>query len=293
MAEGNPTGLLEMDGAAVLSPKTFDRIRRLVYDTAGIDLRSGKEQLVSARLGKKLRENSCRTYEEYLSGVESDRTGESLIALIDALTTNYTSFLRETAHFDFLRQVILPKLCERDVIDVWCAASATGEEPYSLIFTMLDALRGNLRTQCRLLATDISTRALKAAQKGVYPAERFAACPQEWLPRYLMRGDGAFKGLYQVKPEVARRIEFRRLNLIEAFSVTRKFPLISCRNVLIYFDKPTQEHVINRLASFLEPDGYLFVGHSESLAGIKHPLKFVKPAIYQNVRPATARGGEF
>jgi chemotaxis protein methyltransferase CheR len=261
-----------------LAPETFAKIRRLVYDKAGIDLRSGKEQLVAARLGRKLRETQSATYEEYLRFVDKDRSGESLIALIDALTTNFTSFMRETAHFDFLRQTILPKLSSRSTIDFWCAASATGEEPYSLMFTMLDA-----HPQCRLLATDISTKALDAARKGIYPAERFAACRKDWLPRYLLKGDGDFAGLYQVKPEVARRIEFRRLNLVEAFDPGRRFPLISCRNVLMYFDQPTQERVVNRLVTFLEPGGYLFVGHSERLAGINHSLKFIQPAIYQNI----------
>lgn len=285
MAEQGPAGILDSGDTAVLSRRTFDKVRRLVYDKAGIDLREGKEQLVSARLGKKLRETMCRTYEEYLHVVESDGTGESLIALIDALTTNYTSFLREMEHFHFLRQEILPKLAGRDAVEIWCAAAATGEEPYSLMFTMLDVLGDPLRTPCRLLATDISTRALHAARKGIYPAERLAECPKEWLPKYLLRGEGEFTGLYQVKPEVARRIDFRRLNLIEEFNVGSQFPLISCRNVMIYFDKPTQERVVNRLASFLEPGGYLFVGHSESLTGLKHSLKFVKPAIYQKVDP--------
>ena len=288
-------GALAAEGSIALSPRTFDRIRRLVYEQAGIDLKEGKEQLVSARLGKKLRETNTHSYEEYLRQVEADRTGESMIALIDALTTNFTSFLRETAHFDFLRAEVLPKLGSRSLVEFWCAAAATGEEPYSLIFTMLDALGGPLKSNCRLLATDISTRALRAAQKGVYPAERFASCPKEWLPKYLLRGEGDCKGLYQVKPDIIRRIEFRRLNLVESFDAGRTFPLISCRNVMIYFDKATQEKVVNRLTSFLEPGGYLFVGHSESLTGLAHALKFVKPAIYQKPatifhKPATGKG---
>jgi len=277
--------------APALSPRTFDKIRKLVYEKAGIDLKEGKEQLVTARLGKKLRETKTRSFEDYLKGVENDRTGESLIALIDALTTNFTSFLRETAHFDFLRTQVLPKLKNRNVVELWCAASATGEEPYSLLFTMLDELGGPLKSNCKLLATDISTRALRAAQKGVYPAERFSACPKEWLPKYMLRGEGEFKGLYQVKPDIARRIEFRRLNLIEAFDAGRQFPLISCRNVMIYFDKQTQERVVNRLTEFLEPGGYLFTGHSESLTGMGHALKFIKPAIYQ--KPAASGKGDF
>jgi chemotaxis protein methyltransferase CheR len=282
---------LEVEGAATLTPQTFDRIRRLVYDKAGIDLKKGKEQLVSARLARKLRETGTASYEDYMRRVETDRTGESLVAMIDALTTNYTSFMRETAHFDFLKQVILPKLAGRNSVDIWCAAAATGEEPYSLMFTMLDALSGIGAPPCRLLATDISTRALDAARKGIYPAERFDACRREWLPKYLLRGDGDFTGLYQVKPEVARRIEFRRLNLVENFDPGRKFPLISCRNVMIYFDQPTQERVVNRLVSFLEPGGYLFVGHSERLAGINHTLRLLKPAIYQNGSPAQPMRG--
>jgi chemotaxis protein methyltransferase CheR len=273
-------GVAEAEGPA-LSPRTFDKIRRLVYDKAGIDLKEGKEQLVTARLGKKLRETKTHSFEEYMRGVENDATGESLIALIDALTTNFTSFLRETAHFDFLRTEVLPRLKNRSVVEIWCAAAATGEEPYSLLFSMFDQLGGPLKSNCKLLATDISTRALRAAQKGVYPAERFSSCPKEWLPKYLLRGDGEFKGLYQVKPDMIRRIEFTRLNLIEAFDVGRTFPLISCRNVMIYFDKPTQEKVVARLTTFLEPGGYLFVGHSESLTGMGHTLKFIKPAIYQ------------
>ena len=264
-----------------IDPRTFEKIRILVYEKAGIDLKGGKEQLVSSRLGKKLRETNCRTFEEYLHRVESDRTGESLIALIDALTTNFTSILREMAHFDFLRDQILPGLTDRDTIDVWCAAAATGEEPYSLIFTMLDGLKGPNPPRCRLLATDISTRALERASKGIYPADRFAAAPKQWLRQYLLRGDGDCKDLYKVKPEVARLVTFRRLNLIEAFNPGQLFPLISCRNVMIYFDKPTQEQVVQRLTTFLEPGGYLLVGHSESLTGVRHSLQFVKPAIYQ------------
>jgi chemotaxis protein methyltransferase CheR len=285
-----PTGSLVHTGPP-LAPRTFDKIRRLVYEKAGIDLKDGKQQLVTARLGKKLREHKCRSFEEYLQNVETDRTGQALIALIDALTTNFTSFLRETAHFEFLEKEILPKLGRREIVDVWCTAAATGEEPFSLLFTMLDHFGEARGPQCRVLATDISTRALQIAGKGVFPAERFSGVPKEWLPKYLLCGHGEFEGLYQVKPEVARNVEFRRLNLIEPFDPGRLFPLISCRNVMIYFDKPTQERVVQRLASFLEPGGYLFVGHSESLAGTNHTLRFVRPAVYQKTESRPARQG--
>src|SRR5579884_973307 len=264
-----------------LSPVVFQKIRKLVYDTAGIDLREGKETLVSARLGKRLRQFGYRSYDQYIDHVTADTSGESLIALIDVLTTNYTSFLREPAHFEFLKSQILPAIAKRSRIKVWCAAAATGEEPYSLAFALFEALGTEAATRCRILATDISTTALAKARAGIYPAQRFNEVPKEWLPKYLLRGHGESQGFYRIKPEVARIVEFRRLNLIEEFDPGSVFPLISCRNVMIYFDKPTQEKIVNRMAMFLESGAYFFVGHSESLNGIQHPFQFVRPAIYR------------
>jgi chemotaxis protein methyltransferase CheR len=272
--------LPDLDGPR-LTTASFNRVRTWIYDKAGIQLTEGKEALVAARLGKHLRQLGQASYEAYLNQVESDRTGEALTALIDVLTTNFTSFLREPAHFTFLEQRILPQLGQRGQLNVWCAAAATGEEPYSLAFTLLETLGPDAAARCRILATDISTQALKKARAGIYQAERFEAVPQAWLPKYLLRGEGSSRGFYRIKPEVARMVDYRRLNLIEPFDPQGMFPLISCRNVMIYFDRPTQERVVNRLAQFLEPGGHLFIGHSESLNGIHHPLEFVKPAIYR------------
>ena len=274
---------------AKIQPQTYERIRRMLYDKAGIDLRQGKEELVTSQLGKKLRETGCGSYEEYLNQVSGDRTGESLTALIDVLTTNFTSFLREPAHFTFLREKVLPNLADRDTVRIWCAAAATGEEPYSLIFSMLEGLGQKLGPlsgkRCQLLATDLSTQALATARKGIYPEDRLAGIPREWMSRYFLRGDGNYAGLYQVKREAAALIEFAQLNLIENFTVKQQFPVIFCRNVMIYFDRQTQERVVNQLVQFLEPGGYLVVGHSESLNGIAHPLSFVQPAVYRFAGP--------
>ncbi len=169
----------------------------------------------------------------------------------------------------------------RNRVDIWCAAAATGEEPYSFAFTLFEELGPSAASGCRILATDISTKALAQARAAVYPAQRFETLPGAWLPKYLLRGEGASHGFYKVKPEVARIVEFRRLNLVEPFDPGAIFPLISCRNVMIYFDKPTQEKIVNRMALFLEPAAHFFVGHSESLNGIRHPFQFVKPAIYR------------
>src|SRR5579862_453654 len=220
--------------APALPQRVFDRICNLVQKRTGIELGEGKQALVSSRLGKNLRASGCASYEEYLKQVESDGTGESLIALLDALTTNYTSFLRESSHFDRLRQ-ILPSLASRPSIQIWCAAAATGEEPYTLAITMLEALGWEAHSRCHVVATDISTQALAAARRGVYPQDRLQGVPQTWFSKYWLKGEGQHAGMCKVKPEVARMVEFRRLNLIEQFTLPGLYPVVFCRNVMIYF----------------------------------------------------------
>ena len=265
-----------------LKLQEFDAIRRLAYQKFGLDLRNGKEELVAARLGKKIRQHGFNSFEEYYQHVVSDPSGEALIGMIDSLATNHTSFLREPAHFEFLRQVVLPELAARSHLDFWSAACSTGEEPYSLAFTLADQLSPASFSGIRILATDISTKVLRIAQRAVYPEERFQNFSRTWMTRYLLRGEGQWKGSYRVKPHIRSQVEFSRLNLIEPFPLGRLFSAIFCRNVMIYFDKPTQEKVIGRLSDCLEPGGYLFVGHAESLTGINHPLRYVRPAIYRN-----------
>lgn len=283
---------------AVLPARVFERVRKLVYDQAGIDLRPGKEALVTARLGKRLRETGCPSFQAYVDWAAGDPSGEGLLDLIDALTTNFTAFLREPVHFEFMRDKILPALISRPRVEIWCAAAATGEEPYSIAFTLLDALSAGraggggdggidsaTAARCRVLATDISTRALERARQGVYPAERFAAVSKEWLAKYLRPGTGDAAGSYCVRPEVARIVEFRRLNLIQplpkGLAQGGAFPLIWCRNVMIYFDAAVQQRVVAALEQSLEPGGYLFTGHAESLNGVGHALEYVRPATYR------------
>ena len=274
-----------------LTPAEFDEIRRLAYAQFGLDLRQGKEELVAARLGRKMRESRCRSFREYYRHVLRDATGRALIGMIDALATNHTSFLREPAHFDFLREHVLPALGGRPRIEIWSAACSTGEEPYTIACTVLEKMPPAGYGKLRILATDISTQALAEARRAVYPAARFSEFPAAWMRRFLLRGDGRWKGWYRIRPEIAAQVEFARLNLVEAFSHSRRFPLIFCRNVMIYFDKPTQERLVHALAECLEPGGYLFVGHAESLTGVDHPLQYVRPAIYRKAEKGTLRGG--
>jgi chemotaxis protein methyltransferase CheR len=264
--------------APVLGAPAFEKFRRLAYDKFGLNLTEAKHDLVSARLGKKLRELKISSYEAYYDLVMADRTGESLVALIDALSTNHTSFLREASHFDFLIKNVLPGLRKRSSIDVWSAPCSTGEEPYSIAVTLLEQLGMPPKPALRIFGTDISTRALAVAKKGCYAADRLGAMPMPLIKKYFTQ---PATGTFQIAAEVRRMIEFERMNLLEPMRGDRKFPIIFCRNVMIYFDKPTQQRVVANLSQFLEPGGYLLIGHSESLMGVQHGLEYVRPAIYR------------
>ncbi len=262
-----------------LTPRDFQRITALAKEKFGLDLRPGKEDLVAARLRKKMRELGIHSFREYCELVTGDATGESLLALMDALTTNHTAFLREPAHFEFFRRRVLAEFRRAGRIDVWSAACSTGEEPYTVCMAALEELGDPSR--CAVLASDISGRALEAARAGVYEASRVASLPAEWLRRYFLRGEGRAAGKYKVRPEVAKMVEFRRLNLNGKWPPLGPFAAIFCRNVMIYFDRATQTALVNRLAKRLAPGGYLFVGHAESLTGVAHPLEYVQPAVYR------------
>ena len=262
-----------------LTERDLNRVIGLAYDTCGIDLRSGKKELIQARLGRKIREGNFASFQHYFDHVSADNTGEELIALLDALTTNFTSFLREPAHFDFLRKTILPAI--DGPIRIWSAACSTGEEPWSIAIALLEELGPAAASRVHIRASDISSRALATASRGVYEASSFRDFPSDWRSRYLLRGSDRAEGWYRVKPAVRRLVEFERLNLIEPFPPSPAFHVIFCRNVMIYFDRETRGRLVNRLASFLTPGGYLLIGHAESLTGLAHPYQYVRPAVYR------------
>jgi chemotaxis protein methyltransferase CheR len=264
-----------------LTPREFEKIRRLAYDKFGLDLRSGKEELVSARLRKKVHARGLRTFQEYYDYVLGDPTGSAIEEMIDALTTNYTSFFREQVHFDLLRNAIAPALASKTGIQIWSAACATGEEPYTIAICLADALGPEQASRIRILATDISNRALDTARKGAYPAGHFDNFPKDGMRRHLLKGAKQWEGWYRIKPEIREMVEFRRLNLTEPLRKIPKVFVIFCRNVMIYFDKATQESLVERLAERLLPGGYLLTGHSESLVGSNHALEYVQPAVYR------------
>jgi len=268
-----------------LGPSEFQQIRELAYRTFGLDLKSGKEELVSARLQRLVRGGGFRSYQDYYRHVLGDPTGESLLALIDALATNHTAFLREPDHFDFLREKVLPALARRESMEIWSAACSTGEEIWTLAFLLRDALPSS---RIRLVGTDISRKALAQAERAVYPADRVAGLSPAWIKNYFAIESGPHKS-YRVKAEIRAQALFQRINLIEPLKWSKQFPVIFCRNVMIYFDRPTQQRVISNLTRCLEPGGYLFVGHAESFTGIDHRLEYVRPAVYR--QPGAKKGG--
>jgi chemotaxis protein methyltransferase CheR len=272
-----------------LSARDFDRIRKLAFDYCGLNIESGKEDLVATRLAKLMRDRGIRSYGEYFDFVVADKSSQALVSMIDSLTTNHTSFFREQQHFDFLDRTLFPALAGRPQFQIWSAACSSGEEPYSLAFAARDFF-GEPGPRVSILATDISTRVLEMAAKGIYAASRFRGIAMPVLQRHLLRGTGASSELFRVKPEIRATIEFRRVNLMEPFrSFTQPFPLILCRNAMIYFNAETQERLVDRFYDLLEPGGYLFIGHSESLNRITHRFEYVQPAVYR--RTGVLKGG--
>jgi chemotaxis protein methyltransferase CheR len=264
-----------------LSESDYERISNLVYRHCGINLHEGKRDLVRARIFKRLRATGSTNVVDYVKRMESDATGEEFHHLIDAISTNLTSFFRESIHFTFLREKLLPDLVKRKQsssprIRAWSAACSTGEEPYSLGMTLLDVLGSGWNT--KLLATDISRPVLATARAGRYDKSRLASVPTDLKNRFFTATQE--KDKFQVSKELSNLIQFNYLNLMDRWPFTGPFDFIFCRNVMIYFDKETQQRLIQRFWDCLGSGGMLFTGHSESLTGVSHKFTYVQPTIY-------------
>jgi chemotaxis protein methyltransferase CheR len=268
-----------------LTQREFDQLSRLIYEKSGISLHEGKRELVRARLSKRLRETGLSSFQAYYDYVLREVTGQELLAMLDSISTNLTSFFREPAHFNFLRRELIPRLVGRRGpgsrrLWVWSAGCSSGEEPYSVALCILEALPNLLGWDVKILATDISTQALDTARRGVYKAERLAEVPPEILARRFQRGVKEWAGHYRIKEEVRSLVDFRRSSLLEGPPVAGQFEIIFCRNVMIYFDATVQARVIATFQERLQPGGCLFIGHSESLARVRHGLHYLRPAVY-------------
>ena len=272
-----------------LTEQLFQQFSQLVYEQCGINLHEGKKALLQARLNKRLRATGIPSYKEYFEYVTSARNTAELINFLDSVSTNLTYFFRESQHFDYLEQVLLPDLLERkrgersNRLRIWSAGCSTGEEPYTLAMCVLSHLDDAQRWDFRILATDISTRVLELAARGVYSDEKIQKVPASLRQVHFHKSmDGEGRVEFEVAAHLKRIVSFRRLNLKDSYPFKGPFDYIFCRNVMIYFDKKTQEDLIKRLAGYLSPGGYLFVGHSESLTGLSHPLTYVRPAVYKS-----------
>jgi chemotaxis protein methyltransferase CheR len=265
-----------------LSDAQFQSFSRMVYDISGIDLREGKKSLVVARLAKRIRQGGFDSFEHYWKHVVNDKSGDEVVNLLDCISTNLTYFFRESKHFDFLAAKVLPEMAGRRAgeLSLWCAGCSTGEEPYSLAITILERLR-EASPRVKIYATDISTSALKTAAQGVYNAARVADIPGPIVRRYFQKGQNSWEGHFRLKGRVREMVEFFRLNLMEPFPFDDYLHVIFCRNVMIYFDRNTQAGLVERFYHHLARRGYLFVGHSESLTGIRHGFKYVMPSVYR------------
>jgi chemotaxis protein methyltransferase CheR len=264
-----------------LTPGQFAQISRLLYRVCGIALRPGKESLVRARLTKRIAALGLESFDAYLAYLDRDASGRELVTMIDVLTTNKTSFFREVQHFDYLRQWIVPHLRTiRQPLRFWSAGCSSGEEPYTLAIVFCEEFPDVDRRDIRILATDISTRILAVARQAVYEQETLRNLPSKILQRYFTLVRQEPIPVYQVKEPVRAMVRLARLNLMEKWPMVGPFEVIFCRNVMIYFDKRTQEWLVQRFWDLLAPGGYLFIGHSESLTAGTHAFRYVQPAIY-------------
>ncbi len=273
-----------------LQRRDFERLAAFVHSYSGIKMPSSKATMLEGRLRRRVRETGAANLSEYCRFLfEGGGLQTEAVALIDAVTTNKTEFFREPQHFDLLTRSVLPELLadRRSKLKVWSAACSTGAEPYTLAMVLAEWQR-QLASAPRvsILATDLCTEVLQVAARGIYPASAADSVPAELRTRYMLRSRDEARALVRIIPELRRLVQFARLNLMAAeYPVEPDADIVFCRNVLIYFDKPTQRAVLQRLCRHLRPGGYLFLGHSESLAGLDLPLQAIGNTVFRSVPP--------
>lgn len=274
---------------ATLSDRQFQRFSTFIYDHAGIKMPPAKKTMLEARLQKRLKANAIHSFEEYGDYVFSQegRTTE-LIHLIDVVTTNKTDFFREPAHFEFMVKTALPAILHargdavRDPVRIWSAGCSTGEEPYTLAMVLSEFAAGGTDFRVAITASDICTQVLQTAKMAIYPEERTDPIPLNLKKKYLMRSREATKSLVRISPKLRSLVSFRRINFMDDdFGISEKMDIIFCRNVVIYFDKPTQQTLMRKFYKQLRPGGYLFIGHSETLSGLDVDFKAVASTVYR------------
>jgi chemotaxis protein methyltransferase CheR len=284
---------------AQLRDREFEMLSAFIYEHCGIRYPSGKRVTLEARLRKRLRALSLDSFAEYCSRIIGPAASrDEIVRMIDEVTTNRTDFFREPAHFDFLLREVLPRMTEAGVgtgvgahreLIVWSAACSTGEEVYTLAMVLADAADRGPRVRFSILGTDISTEVLGIARRAVYDEKLIEPVPPAMRRRYLLQSRDRESGLVRIVPELRACARFANLNLLAPFTMRGAPHVIFCRNVLIYFDRPTQKRVLDRLCHLLAPGGYLFLGHSDSITGLDLPLGPCVPSVYRKPLDGAAR----
>jgi chemotaxis protein methyltransferase CheR len=257
-----------------LRNEDFKLFKDLIFNLTGISLASTKKILVENRLASKLRKLNLNSYQDYYQILLDSE--EELQEFVDILTTNETSFFREQIHFDFLKTI----LKDKKTIRIWSAACSSGEEPYSIAMLILDNFPN---IELEILATDIITRVLEKSKLGIYTMERADKIPEKYLRKFCLKGKGDREGYFKINKELKDKIQFKSMNLNSEFPRLAKFDIIFLRNVMIYFNLETRNSLIKKLENLLNKNGYLFIGHSETLVNIDSNLKMIKPSIYQKL----------
>jgi len=255
----------------------FQKFKIWLHSTAGIDLKETKTKLVEGRLACRLRHYNLESYAGYFKMITSENALVEAQMAVDLLTTNETYFFREPQHFNFLREQLLPKVQKGKNFRLWCAASSTGEEPYTLAMTLAEGLG---TTPWQIVASDINLQVLEKARSGHYALERAHNIPKHLLHKYCLKGNGTQEGTFLIQKALRDNIQFKQINLITPLPETGKFDVIFLRNVMIYFNNETRTQVVSQIVHLLKPGGYLFVSHSESLVGINTQLTLVQPSIF-------------
>jgi chemotaxis protein methyltransferase CheR len=272
------------------APKNDDEavayISRQIYDRCRIRLDSGKHALIKARLGKRLRHHGFSDLSGYCQFLQSSAGEDEFTLVVNALTTNFTNFMREPDHFDFLLKTAVPAFRSKGEksLRIWSAACSSGEEPYTIALYLQSLAARGEPIDWSILASDVSTSVLAKAQTGIYARDRLTAIQPDWLQACFQQGVGEWKGYCRVKRAIRDRITFRQINLAHSYDHSQRFHVIFCRNVMIYFDRQTQEQLARRLCSFLAPGGFLITGHAESLTGLSLPLRCVRASIHTHER---------
>jgi chemotaxis protein methyltransferase CheR len=277
---------LRSDREFHFSHRDFDEVRKLIYDHAGIALTDAKEDMVYSRLARRLRATGMKTFREYLSFLNAGHEDE-WEAFVNSLTTNLTDFFRENHHFILLKEFLKPRR-DRPIL-LWSSASSTGEEPYSMAMSAVEVF-GGFNAPVQILASDLDTNVLKKAEEGIYPIDRMKKLSSEQQRRFFLKGSGARAGYVKVRPELRAMVSFFQLNLLApTWPIRNPVDAIFCRNVMIYFDKPTQHKILSRMKPLLKKDGLLFVGHSEALYHATDLFRLRGQTVYEHAEAGSPR----